>query len=230
MLQCIQMPSLDQQRSLNLIQLLLALIHTDMLPVLDLIWVIKQRLYLFIQPHGLYQVFEHQVHLDLRDSGGHEALYSKRQKVRFLQDNVIAYQDQAWGDGDIFADYACSPGIPVDRYREGHRYRILISLRETKNRGDEATIHITRTIRNGFRKAIEELQTEIEHSMRSMSLTVTFPHDRLPRQITCIEQMRKRSKPLALQHYQELPDGRQQVMWTVPQPRLHEFYILRWEW
>jgi len=31
--------------------------------------------------------------------------------VRYLQDNVIAYRDQAWGDGEILVDYRCTPGI-----------------------------------------------------------------------------------------------------------------------
>jgi hypothetical protein len=41
--------------------------------------------------------------------------------VRYLQDNMIAYQDQAWGDGEILVDYRRIPGTPVDRYRSGHK-------------------------------------------------------------------------------------------------------------
>jgi hypothetical protein len=95
-------------------------------------------------------VLEHRVTLELKDTKGKKAIYRKYQRIKFTQDNVIAYQDNAWGAGNIFADYKCSPGVAVDRYKEGHRYRILISLRETKNRGDGEVINIQRTIKDGF--------------------------------------------------------------------------------
>jgi hypothetical protein len=56
--------------------------------------------------------------------------------VRYLQDNVIGYQDQAWRDEEIFVGYRCSPGTPVGRYRSGYKTYILISRREIKNKGD----------------------------------------------------------------------------------------------
>ena len=75
---------------------------------------------------GTYKVDDHHVTLDLTDAGGNTAIYTKRQQVTFLQNNVFAIQDQAWGDGNIFADYKCSPGVAVDRFKEGYRWKILI--------------------------------------------------------------------------------------------------------
>jgi len=49
--------------------------------------------------HVLYEVLEHQATLELLDQQGKHARFRKYQKVRYLQDDVIAYQDQAWGDG-----------------------------------------------------------------------------------------------------------------------------------
>lgn len=57
----------------------------------------------------LYQVLEYESTLELHDRGGGRATFAKREKVRYLQDNVIAYQDQAWGDGEILLNYRCSP-------------------------------------------------------------------------------------------------------------------------
>lgn len=76
----------------------------------------------FQRSRGLYEVLSCEVTLSLVDVKGREAIYRKVQKVRFLQDHVIAYEDQAWGDGNLFADYKCSPGIPVDRYQDGNRW------------------------------------------------------------------------------------------------------------
>lgn len=89
-----------------------------------------------LRQRGLYEVLAHTSTLELCDPQGKRAIYKKNQRVRFLQNNTIVYQDMAWGDGDIFAEYDCTPGVPVDRYQEGHRWQVLISLRETKNRGD----------------------------------------------------------------------------------------------
>lgn len=176
------------------------------------------------------EVLKHHVTLELRDPDGHEALYKKQQTVRFLQDNIIAYQDMAWGDGDIFASYACSPGFEVDRYREGHRHHVLISLRETKNRGDIEHFRIERTIRNGFVNAQEDLQTEIDYRMRDLTMSVLFPPERPPRRAMVIEQNTNRTNELKSDHVLTLPDGRHQITWENKKPRLFEAYILRWTW
>jgi len=85
---------------------------------------------------GMYEVLEYKSTLELKDRGGKRATFKKREKVRYLQDNVIAYQDQAWGDGEILVNYRCTPGTPVDRHRSGHKTYILVSRREVKNRRD----------------------------------------------------------------------------------------------
>jgi hypothetical protein len=66
-----------------------------------------------------------------------------------LQDNIIAYHDQAWGDVDILLDYRCTPGMAVDRYRLGYKTYVLISRREVKSKGDVETFHSEPMIRAG---------------------------------------------------------------------------------
>lgn len=179
---------------------------------------------------GIYEVLEYEARLELKDIRGARVDYYKRQKVRFLQDHVITYQDMAWGDGDIFADYKCSPGVPVDRYREGHRHRVLISLRQTKNRGDTEEFHIHRVIRNGFTNSVEDFQTEIDHRTCRLDISVIFPRERPAKQATLIEQNASRTLALDADHIRILPDGRQRVSWRTRNPRRYEAYIVRWEW
>src|SRR5262249_13288516 len=131
------MLSEDNTSSIStLLRALLALLNSDTIHLIGHLWEFLQSQFSIGGPRGMYEVLEQQCCLEILDREGKEAVYFKRQRVRFLQNNIIAFQDQAWGDGNIFADYKCSPGVPVDRYREGYRYRILISLRQTKNRGD----------------------------------------------------------------------------------------------
>ena len=182
------------------------------------------------QLRGMYEVLEYETKLELLDPDDKLAVYTKHQKVQFLQDNVIAFQDQAWGDGEIFADYKCSPGYPVDRYRDGNKYRILISLWETKNRDDIVDFHIDRTIKDGFTRPTEDYQVDIDHSTRKLSLTVVFPKERTPKQVKLIEQKSQRTLKLSSESLQALPDVRWQITWETEIAKLHEVYILRWEW
>jgi hypothetical protein len=77
---------------------------------------------------GMYEVLEYEATLELEDPEGKRATFKKREKVRYLQDNIIAYQDQAWGDGEILVDYRCSPGTAVDRYRSGYKTKVVAAL------------------------------------------------------------------------------------------------------
>jgi hypothetical protein len=210
--------------------MILRLLLQDPSAVLDLLFDLFQRIPIFKSLPGMYEVLDYEARLELKDGKGKTAVYSKHQLVRFLQDHIIAYQDIAWGDGDIFADYKCSPGVEVDRYREGHRYNILISLRETKQRGDETTFRIERTIRNGFTQKVEQFQTEIDNRTNKLSLSVISPRSRLPVKVDLIELNTRRTSTLDREHHQVLPDGRHKYIWKTSSPRLYEAYILRWGW
>jgi hypothetical protein len=194
------------------------------------LWDLGKGILVNLSRRGIYQVLEHESILELLDAQGKQALFKKRQKVRYLQDNIIAYQDQAWGDGKILLDYRCSPGEPVDRYRLGHKTYMLISLREVKNIGDCDEFNIQWWIRGGFLRSKESWETEISHPTNRLILRVIFPDNRLPHRVTLIEHTRQRTKILETQSQRRLPDRRWQVEWETNRPRLHESYILQWEW
>ena len=56
------------------------------------------------------------------------AIFCRGQKIKFLGDNLIAFQDYAWGDGEIFAEYQCLPGVEAGCYQETDQWNGLISL------------------------------------------------------------------------------------------------------
>lgn len=199
-------------------------------PLVNLLFDLIQRIPLVRALPGLYEVLDYQVELELVDIAGKHAILRKRQRVRFLQNNVIAYQDTAWGDGDIFVDYKCTPGVEVDRHRVGQRYYILISLRDTKHRDEEAEFRIERHIRDGFTTSTEEFQIDIDHRTRSFEMRVIFPADRLPKNIRLIEQNLRRSEELDVNNGDILLENRITYHWKTEKPRLFESYILHWEW
>ena len=226
------MPSDDSvnRRPSLLLRLLVPFFGSDLFEIILTLLRLGKRIVSSEAHEGMYQVLEHEAVLDLKDTKGKKAVYTKRQKVRFLQDNIIAYQDQAWGDGNVFAEYKCSPGVAVDRYQDGYRWRILISLRQTKNYGDVEEFHIERTITDGFVREVEPFQTQIDHPTRKLSISVVFPAKRLPKEVLLVEENTTRTKVLGPEYRSMLPDGREQVTWQTDKPRLFEAYILRWTW
>ena len=159
----------------------------------------------------MYEILNYEATLELLDTKGKEAVYQKHQRVKFLQNHIIAFQDYAWGDGETLATYQCAPGVVVDRYREGDRWNILVSLRESKNKGDIEDFHIDRTVKNSFIKDHEWVQTEIRHWTKRLKINVIFPAKRRCQRATLVERSLHRTTVLESAHFHDLPDGRQLV-------------------
>lgn len=193
-------------------------------------WDVFQTLPRNFAARGMYEVMDYESTLELITPDGREAKFYKRERVRYLQDHIIAYQDQAWGNGKILLKYRCAPGYPVDRYNLGHKQLILISLREVKQRGDIDEFNIQWEIRDGFRRPQEAWETEISHPTRHIRLRVIYPSKRPPQRRVCIEASRQILHPITGGFQQLLPDGRFQVVFEMRQPRLNEHYILKWDW
>lgn len=181
-------------------------------------------------PEGMYEILEYDSVLEILDPEGETAIFKKRQEIKFLQDHIIAFQDYAWGDGEVLADYQCSPGVVVDRYQEGDRWNILISLRETKNRGDIEEFNITRTDKDCFTKDNEWHQAEIRHPTQHLSLSIIFPARRRCRRAVLTQRSRHRSVVLDNKHFSELPDGRQVLRWETKGIKHFEIYTIKWRW
>jgi hypothetical protein len=182
------------------------------------------------QADGLYEVLDFDHTLELRDTKGEVAVYHKRETVKLLQDHVAAYLDQAWGRGEIFADYQCSPGTPVDRYRCGRWTCTLISLREVRRRGEVLRISIDRTVKNGFDLKTGWSETIVRHKTRRFRIAVIFPAKRLPTSVDLVEVNGNRTTPLGERNVEEMPDGRRKVFWETQKPKLFETYVLKWAW
>lgn len=181
-------------------------------------------------PEGLYEILKYETKLELLDVQGHTAQLSKYQRIKFLQDHVIAFEDYAWGEGNVLADYKCSPGFEADRYLEGGRWNILISLRETKQRGDVQDFYIERKLVNTFTKKDEWWQIEMQHRARMAKLSIVFPKKRHCTHAVVMERTRNRTIPLNAQNFTLLEDGRQLLTWENIEPRPFETYTIKWTW
>ena len=180
--------------------------------------------------HGIYEVISYDSTVEIMDTKGQEVVVTRLEEVQFLRDNTVAFYDTCWGDGDLFAEYECSPGVPVDLFTDGSRQRVLISLRETKNHGDVLLFRIRRKIVGGFAKREEWWETETLHQTRWLRVRIVFPKDRPCQRATVTQKSKEKTWPLGEGHFRFLADGRQELSWEIAHPILHESYIIKWCW
>lgn len=180
----------------------------------------------------IYQVLRYEAAWEIEDSGGQSVVFTKDLKVRFLQNHVLAIDDPAWGDGDLFAEYECSPGAAVDRFRLGSQYHTLISLREFRNRGDILNFHIRRKIVGGWIQPEEWVEVDAGRAAGPISAKIIFPAARRPAagSIRWLARGDKQVRAFAEDALLDLPDGRQQLTLDLPKPTAGDVYTIRWRW
>ena len=67
-------------------------------------WKLSRKLIKGHASEGTYDVLAYATALEIQDDEGKSATVTKWIKVRYSQNNMIAFQDQAWGDGEILLD------------------------------------------------------------------------------------------------------------------------------
>ncbi|MAT96396.1 MAG: hypothetical protein CL608_04565 [Anaerolineaceae bacterium] len=222
--------STQKENKLAVGSIIAVLLGGPWLEIIADLWKIGKKLWRGLADEGMYEVLEHEGTLELKDAKGKLALVRKRQKVRYRQNNILAYQDSAWGDGEIFINYRCSPGREADRYKIGSKTQILISLRDVKKKGDKDEFNIEWEHRNGFIRKVEQWGSEASHRTKHLKLNVIFPKSRPPLQVSLVMDQPVQTVVLDKDVIRKLPDGRWIVSWEKSDPRLFRQYSLRWEW
>ena len=179
---------------------------------------------------GMYEVLNYESILEILDEEGRGGRFIKVEKVCFLQDNVIAIQDQVWGINNSFSNYECSPGLPVDFYQSGQKTNVIISMREIKSKGDIEILNFQWNLegkpinKNGY------WETFINRSTRNLKVKVIYPKQRPPIRVWIVERNKKKTIELDEKNLTQLPDKRWQIVWEKKSPRLYENYTMKWEW
>jgi hypothetical protein len=179
---------------------------------------------------GMYRVLNYESTLEILDVSGKRALFEKQKKIQYLQDNIIAYQDCAWGDGKILLNYKNHPGKAVDRYRSGYKTYILLALHEIKNSGDVDDFRISWGIKDGFLTPDGFWETNISQKTKQLSMNLIFPNKRFPKRVTVEESNHRKTHIITRNERIVLPDGRLKINWEKKNPRLYETYLMKWLW
>lgn len=210
------------------LSLLSWLLSKDMLNVVAaLLKLIKPSVTGLLKAPGLYEVLNYKATLEIKDIGGHNAIYTRRERVRFLRDNVSTLYDYGWGDGQSFASHRVSPGRIVDRQSIGPRYKTTIALPSPKNRGDLLTFSIRRLAHDALVDRKCWLEAEIYHKMERMTLIVIFPKERPVKRAYIIAQQAQTTMPVTVTVDKA---GRQNLRYSVHGPKVGERYTLQWDW
>lgn len=221
---------LEQVNQNLLIRLATALLGSPWLEVLVDILKWSRKYIQGLTEEGMYEVLAYEATLELKDKRGKRATFHKRQKVRYLQSNIIAYQDQAWGEGEYLTNYRCSPGTMADSWREGHKTFILISLRELRQRGETDEYNIEWELHNGFLKSYGYWGTAISHRTKVVRVVILFPESRPPQQAMITESTHRNKQMLPTEAIRQLADGRWCLTWEKAEPKLYENYVVSWDW
>ena len=179
---------------------------------------------------GMYEVLNYESTLEILDSEGITGIVKKVEKVKFLQDNIIAIQDQVWGINHSISDYICSPGLPVDFYQSGYKTYVIVSLREVKNKGDIEILNFEWKLEGKPVRKYGYWETFIDRSTNNLNVKIIFPPNRPPIRVWGIERNKKNTIELDEKSLTQLPDRRWQIVWDKKNPRLYENYTIKWEW
>ncbi len=175
----------------------------------------------------LYEVKDYQAGLEVLDAKGRRAIYIKRERVRFLRNNVTSFYDYGWGTGAGFASHRVHPGRIVERQVIGSRQRSLVVLPQPRHAGDEMTFSVRRLWKNTLKGHGNWLEMEFYHPTRRAGLSVTLPRSHPPRSARVIDARRQSSLPLRAV---TLSDGRQKFQWSTKTVQVGDRYTLEWEW
>ncbi len=220
----------DKDNAPSIARMVTLLFGVPWLEITAEVWKITKKLWRGWANEGMYEVLDYNVTYELKDAKGKVAHISKQEKVRYLQNNIISYQDQAWGEGEILLNYQCSPGVKADEYQLGHKRLILISLRDKKQKGDMDEFNIEWDSQDAFLRPSEDCEVEISHRTKKLLIQVIFPKSRPPLKASVIEGTSRKTHILEQETIRKLPDGRWRIEWEKNHPRLYERYIVKWDW
>ncbi len=175
----------------------------------------------------LYEVKDYRSALDVLDARGMRTIYSKKERIRFLRDNVGSFYDYGWGMGQPFASHRVHPGRIAERRKIGSRYRSLIVFPEPQRRGDEMTLSVHRLMRNAVTGDDGWLEMEVYHKTRRVHLRVTVPRTRTVRAARLVDARRGTTQSVGVRR---VADGRQQFQWSTSSPQVGDRYTLAWDW
>jgi len=170
-----------------------------------------------------YETLEYSGRLEILDTQGMRARFTRRQVIRFRQDGVAALLDPVWGSGVLFTNYESSPARMADTFKEGGVYYVLLSLRRLARDGEILELRTSRTMMSCFLPGHESWESTMFVPTRRLSMEVVFPSERLPQSWNI-----KMTHPSS--HGAVRPLSGRRLLYEVKRPNVGASYKLLWSW
>jgi hypothetical protein len=189
----------------------------------------SKRLRKMLLPEGLlsspYEVLDYNATLILHDGKGNRATLRRTQTIRFLQDQVSALLDHAWGDGVLVTGYRHSAGAISDSFKDQGVRHMVVDLKHPRSRGELLTFSVEREVREAFLSPDGWVETTIDHPVRHLRRRVIFPKERRAQWATLQAGASYVFVPIVT-----LDDGRTCVEFEVSAPQSDLAYRMRFSW
>ncbi len=125
-----------------------------------------------------YETLSYGGRLDILDREGRLARFTRRQRIRFLEDGVGTFFDRVWGDGVLFAGYT-TPGMRIlDAIPTRNGYVVPLALPRPFRKGDTFEITTQRRIVGAFTDDLAYWDSAMHAPTEYLAIDVVSPHGR----------------------------------------------------
>ncbi len=180
------------------------------------------------QSEGPYEVDEDRTEWDIEADDGSRAVVIKVLKVRFTQSAVVI-QDEAWGDGDLFANYHHNVGTLLKVVDAPPRKYAIVQLVPPRTTGEPVELVSRRTVADGFRGADEWVQLGVANPSLRSEMVVRFPPGRPPQNVRVKTERDNVGRPPAANELGH-EDGRTVFRRTFARPKVGTTLTVNWSW
>jgi hypothetical protein len=168
-----------------------------------------------------FETLSFESQLDILEENG-AATFRRRQRIRFLEDNVSFFIDRVWGEGVILAGYSPGRGMSlVDSVRNEGRWALLLSFSRRFRKGDSVEIETERRIVGAFTESGGYWELAMNAPTRMLSLQVKSPRKRTVSEPEIVAPARGE-----LSFKMSGADAQ----FVVKHPALHVPYRVEWRW
>ena len=175
-----------------------------------------------------YEVLDSRMVWEIHATDGSKCSFSRQNEIRFLQNEVMVLSDRVWPANADIKDFKYFPGEVVDSFIDGDNRQFIISLRESKNRGETMRVESSRSVYDSFLAPSEWVAMDVSRPTGSLTMTVVLPDGRPPTKAW------GKVRSNAARHHPLVPtmrsDKRTQLERFIKRPRRGEAYYICWEW
>lgn len=168
-----------------------------------------------------YETIKYSGRLEILDAETRSARFIRRQRIRFLEDNVSVFMDRAWGDGVLFAGYAARGLRILEPIPTGKGYVIPLALPRRFAKGDVFDITTERRIVGAFYHPLAYWDTAMSAPTELVAIDIVVPPGADVRRPEIVAPARGDMD--ATQH-------RRSLDFRVARPALNIPYKLAWSW